>query len=152
MDESGSLLRLFMRTAATRGHPIMKISRPVLALLSVALMVSAAQAQNAQAVHILLTSYAFTPATITLKAGTTYRLHLTNDSNKGHDFTAAEFFAASTIAPEDRARLEDDSELEVGAGKSADITVTPNRAGTYPLTCSHFLHATFGMTGTIVVQ
>ena len=46
-------------------------------------------------------------------------------------------FSASTIAPEDKS----------GGGR-----LTPNRAGTYPLTCSHFLHTTFGMKGTIVVQ
>jgi plastocyanin len=131
---------------------MMKIQRLVITAFSVALMASAAQAQSAQEVHVSLTSYAFTPATITLKSGTTYLLHLTNDSQKGHDFTAAEFFAASTVAPQDKAKVEDDSEVEVGAGKSADVTVTPNRAGTYPLTCSHFLHTTLGMQATIVVQ
>ncbi len=115
-------------------------------------LASAAEAQTAELVHISLTSYAFTPSTVALKAGTTYRLHLTNDSGKSHDFTAAGFFAASTVAPEDKAKLEEDSEVEVEAGKSADITLTPNRAGTYPLTCSEFLHTTFGMKGTIVVQ
>jgi uncharacterized cupredoxin-like copper-binding protein len=120
--------------------------------LSAAFLGSAALAQSPQQVHISLTSYAFTPSTITLKSGTAYRLHLTNDSNKTHDFTATEFFAASTVAPEDKAKLEEDSEIEVGAGKSMDLTVTPNRAGSYPLTCTHFLHAVFGMKGTIVVQ
>jgi plastocyanin len=129
---------------------IVKIPGLVQTVFSAALMASAAQAQ--EQVHISLTSYAFTPATITLKSGTTYRLHLTNDSTKTHDFTAAEFFAASTVAPEDKGKLEEDSEIEVGAGKSADLTLTPNHAGTYPLTCSHFLHASFGMKGTIVVQ
>jgi uncharacterized cupredoxin-like copper-binding protein len=124
----------------------------VLAGLSVAFLPSATAAQSPEEVHISLTSYAFTPATITLKSGTAYRLHLTNDSKKTHDFTAAEFFAASTVAPEDKAKLEEESEVEVDAGKSVDVTVTPNRAGTYPLTCSHFLHASFGMKGTIVVQ
>ncbi len=31
------------------------------------------------------------------------------------------------------------------------ITLVP-RAGTYRLHCSHFLHSSFGMTGTIVVR
>ncbi|HUJ45606.1 MAG TPA: cupredoxin domain-containing protein [Rhizomicrobium sp.] len=130
----------------------MKIPGLVLAAFCAALVASAARAQTAEEISVKLTSYAFTPSTITLKAGKTYRLHLTNGSQKGHDFTAAEFFAASTVAPEDKAKLEEDSEVEVGAGKSVDVTVTPTRAGTYPLTCSHFLHSTFGMTGTIIVQ
>jgi plastocyanin len=124
----------------------------VLAGFSAAFLGSAAAAQTAEQVHISLTSYAFTPSTITLKSGTTYRLHLTNESNKTHDFTAAEFFAASTVAPEDKAKLEENSEIEVEGGQSVDVTLTPSRAGTYPLTCSHFLHASFGMKGTIVVQ
>ena len=63
---------------------------PVLvpAALSAALLASVAAAQSPQPVHISLTSYAFTPSTITLKSGTAYRLHLTNDSTKSHDFTA----------------------------------------------------------------
>ena len=124
----------------------------VLAGLAVALPLSAASAQTPEPVHVSLTSYAFTPSTITLKAGTTYRLHLTNDSGKSHDFTAAGFFGASTIAPEDKSKLEEGAEIEVEANQSADITLTPNRAGTYPLTCSHFMHTTLGMKGTIVVQ
>ena len=130
----------------------MKIRATILSVFSAVLIASAAHAQTAEDIHVSLTSYAFTPSTITLKAGKTYRLHLTNDSKKGHDFTAAEFFAASTVAPADKDKLEEDSEVEVGAGKSVDVTVTPTRAGTYPLKCSHFLHTTFGMTGTIVVQ
>jgi uncharacterized cupredoxin-like copper-binding protein len=130
----------------------MKFSGLIFAGLFTVSMASAAAAQGVEQVHISLTSYAFTPSTITLKAGTTYRLHLTNDSGKTHDFTAAGFFAASTVAPEDKAKLEEDAEVEVAAHQSADITLTPNRAGSYPLTCSEFMHTTLGMKGTIVVQ
>jgi plastocyanin len=132
------------------GSSIMRFPAFVVVGLSAAFLASAAAAQ--EQVHISLTSYAFTPATITLKSGTSYRLHLTNDSSKSHDFTAAEFFAAATVAAADKDKLEDDREIEVDAGQSVDVTLTPNRAGTYPLTCSHFLHTTFGMKGTIVVQ
>ena len=130
----------------------MKIPRLVLAGFFAALTLSAVQAQSAQEIRVSLTSYAFSPATITLKAGTSYRLHLINDSKKGHDFTAADLFAASTVAPADKAKLEDDSEVEVDPGQSTDITLTPNRAGTYSLSCSHFLHTMLGMKGTIIVQ
>jgi len=40
-------------------------------------------------------------------------------------------FAPSTIAPEDKSKLEESVEIEVEANQSADITLTPNRAGTY---------------------
>jgi len=49
-------------------------------------------------------------------------------------------------------RPEKGAEIEVDAHQSVDIPLTPNRAGTYPLTCSHFMHTTLGMKGTIVVQ
>ena|GEM_PF-4221940 len=40
-------------------------------------------------------------------------------------------FAPSTIAPEDKSKLEESVEIEVEANQSADITLTPRRAGTY---------------------
>jgi uncharacterized cupredoxin-like copper-binding protein len=132
--------------------PTMKTPGLLLATSAACLIWSAAQAQNTQQLHISLTTYAFTPAMITLKVGRTYRLHLTNDSNKDHDFRAAEFFAASTVAPEDRGKIEDGSEVDVDPGKPVDVTLTPMRAGAYPLTCSHFLHPMLGMRGTILVQ
>jgi plastocyanin len=45
-----------------------------------------------------------------------------------------------------------DGAVEVDEGQSVDVTVTPIKPGTYPLTCTHFLHETFGMKGQIVVQ
>ena len=37
-------------------------------------------------------------------------------------------------------------------GQSADITLVPERPGTYPLRCTHFMHSAFGMRGSITVQ
>ncbi len=116
------------------------------------LAAAAAQAQPApQTINVSLTSYAFSPSTITLKAGNTYRLHLSDDASKGHNFSAPEFFAASTVAPEDQARIKDGA-VELDGGEAADITVTPQKPGTYPLRCTHFMHSMMGMTGQIIVQ
>jgi uncharacterized cupredoxin-like copper-binding protein len=114
------------------------------------LMLGSAQAQTA--VTVSMTNYAFAPSTLTLKAGETYRIHFSNDSSKGHDFSAREFFQAATVAAADKGKLEDGDEVELDGGQSADITLTPNRAGTYPVTCTHFMHSMLGMTGQIVVQ
>ena len=124
----------------------------VLASLTALALAGTAEGQTVQQVDVQLTDYAFTPSTLNLKAGTTYRLHLVNASSKGHDFTAREFFAASQVAAADQAKLEDGEEVEVSGSRTVDITVTPNRAGTYPLTCSHFMHTMLGMKGNIVVQ
>jgi plastocyanin len=114
------------------------------------LLSTAANAQTAIAVS--MTNYAFTPSTLTLKAGETYRIHFSNDSGKSHDFSAREFLQSSTVAPADKGRLEDGDEVELEGGQSVDVTITPNRAGTYPVSCTHFMHSMLGMTGKIVVQ
>jgi len=123
----------------------------VLAVLAVTfLFATSAQAQTA--ITVSMTNYAFTPSTLTLKAGETYRIHFSNDAGKGHDFSAREFFQSSTIAAADKSKLEDGEEVELDGGQSADITLTPNHPGTYPVTCTHFMHSMLGMTGKIVVQ
>jgi uncharacterized cupredoxin-like copper-binding protein len=99
-----------------------------------------------------MTNYAFAPTTLNLKAGETYRIHFSNDANKSHDFTAREFFQSSTVAAADKSKLEDGEEVELEGGQSADITLTPNRPGTYAVTCTHFTHAMLGMKGQIVVH
>ncbi|HEX3673761.1 MAG TPA: cupredoxin domain-containing protein [Rhizomicrobium sp.] len=127
--------------------------RFVLAATAALLAASPSFAQIApQQVTVSLTNFAFTPDTLNLKANTAYRLHLTNDGTSGHNFTAKEFFASSTIAPADASKVDKDGEVEVPKGTSVDVTVTPAKAGSYDLTCTHFLHTTFGMKGQIVVQ
>ncbi len=127
----------------------MKMALSGVAFASV-LMLGSAQAQTA--ITVSLTNYAFTTTTLTLKTGETYRIHFSNDSSKSHDFSAREFFQATTVAAADKSKLEDGDEVELEERQSADITLTPNHAGTYPVTCTHFMHSMLGMTGQIVVQ
>ena len=110
-----------------------------------------ASAQTVTPINISLTNYAFTPSTINLKAGTIYRIHFTNDGSKGHNFNAPEFFAGSQVARADAGKIDEGS-VELDSGEAVDITVTPNRAGTYALDCTHFLHSMLGMHGKIIVQ
>jgi uncharacterized cupredoxin-like copper-binding protein len=100
---------------------------------------------------ITLTSYEFAPAHINLQHGKAYRLHLVNTSGKGHDFSAPELFAASTIAPADRTKIDDGS-VEVDSGSSVDISLVPATPGDYAVRCTHFLHAMFGMRATVTVN
>jgi plastocyanin len=108
------------------------------------------QSASAQAITVELSSFKFTPATLTLQHGQTYRINFTNTSSGGHNFMAKEFFAASTIAPEDQAKVKNGS-IDLSGGDTVEITVTPNTPGTYKSHCTHFMHSSFGMTGTIVV-
>ena len=135
-----------------QAEDIMRLASCALIILAMSVMgfAGGAAAQTA-AINISLTSYAFTPGTITLVAATTYRLHLSNDASRAHSFSAPEFFAASQIAPADQGKVED-GKVELDGGEAIDLTVTPTRAGTYSLDCSHFMHSLLGMHGKIVVQ
>jgi plastocyanin len=110
-----------------------------------------AMAQEAAPISITLTSYAITPNALNLKAGTTYHMHFINSSSKDHNFSAPDFFAASQIAPEDQAKVEK-GRVALEGGQSLDITVTPDRPGTFAVECTHFMHKMMGMHGSIVVQ
>jgi plastocyanin len=110
-----------------------------------------ALAQTVTPINISLTNYAFTPSAINLKAGTTYRMHFTNDGSKGHNFNAPEFFSGSQVARADVGKIDEGS-VELDSGQAIDIIVTPSRAGTYSFDCTHFMHSMLGMHGKIIVQ
>ena len=119
-----------------------------LALLS---PIASASAQTAAPIAVTLSDYAFSPAALDLKEGVVYQIHFTNNGSKGHNFSAPEFFAASQVAPEDMVKVKNGT-VELGNGQSADVTVTPGRAGTYAFVCTHFMHEMMGMHGEITVQ
>jgi plastocyanin len=128
--------------------------RTVLAFALLALAApAAAQPQpdwsRAASAEVTLSSFAFSPETLTLRAGVPVRLTI-RDAKGGHNFAAPAFFAAARIAPEDRAKLSR-GKVELRGGEAVTIRLVP-AAGTYKLTCTHFMHTTFGMKGRIVVQ
>lgn len=106
---------------------------------------------QAQTVNVELSNFKFTPDALSFAHGVPYRLHLTNSSSGGHDFAAKELFAASTVDPEDAAKLKNGA-IGLKSGQSADIRLIANKAGSYPFRCTHFMHSTFGMTGTATVR
>ncbi len=108
-------------------------------------------AQTPARIDITLANFSFTPSTITLKAGQQVTLHFENKGSGGHDFTAPQFFKAATMDAATRAKLGKKGRIELAGGTSADVKLTPT-AGIYKLKCGHFMHAGFGMTGTITVS
>ena len=98
-----------------------------------------AQGANPQVINVELSSFAFSPSTLTFQHGRSYRLHLVNTSGGGHDFTAPEFFAASQIAPADRARIAG-GKVRLTGKQSVDVTLRPKGPG-IRAAFSHFLHA-----------
>jgi uncharacterized cupredoxin-like copper-binding protein len=115
------------------------------------LLVAPASAQAPKRVDIILANFSFTPAAIRLKAGEQVTLHFDNQGSGGHDFTAPEFFKAATMDAATRAKLGKKGRIDLSKGQVADVTLIP-KAGTYKVKCGHFLHAGFGMTGTITVS
>jgi uncharacterized cupredoxin-like copper-binding protein len=133
-------------------RPLVKLA--AFAVLAMPLTTSAAPiaAQaNAKRVEITLANFSFTPSAIALKAGQPVTLHFENKGSGGHDFTAAQFFKAATMDAATRAKLGAKGRVSLDGGASMDVTLTP-KAGNYKAKCSHFLHAGFGMTGTIKVS
>ena len=106
---------------------------------------------KAETIEIDLDSYSFTPKSLHLKRGAAYTLHFVNKSSKGHNFDAPKLFGALAVAPEDQSKI-DGGKVEVGDGQSVDIKAVANTPGSYKFECSHFLHASFGMTGDAVIE
>jgi uncharacterized cupredoxin-like copper-binding protein len=103
---------------------------------------------SAARVEVKLASFSFDPKLIHLHAGQPVLLHLVNGGSGGHDFAAKAFFAAATLR--DPASVAG-GRVPLAGHQSRDVALVP-RAGRYPLKCTHMMHATFGMTGEIVVD
>lgn len=104
-----------------------------------------------QRVEIVLANFSFTPSEIRLAAGTPVTLHLVNRGSGGHNFIAADFFAAASMDAATRQRLGKKGVVELAKGEAMDVTLTP-KTGSYEVKCGHFMHTTFGMKGTITVS
>lgn len=110
-----------------------------------------AVAQQPIVLNVQLSNFSFTPSDIVLEHGRPYVLRLSNAAGGGHDFTAREFFAAASVAAEDR-RYISEGEVEVPPGQVREIHLTAPAAGKYNLKCTHCLHKLMGMSGTIIVR
>jgi plastocyanin len=119
----------------------------VTAALAATFAFSAPAIAQPAVVNVEVNSFYFTPKPIRLHPGQPVTLNFINRSNSSHDFTAKKFFAASHItsgaAPE--------GEIDLKGHETKSITLVP-AAGTYSAHCSHFMHATMGMTEEIIVQ
>ena len=104
-----------------------------------------------QDVQIVLSNFSFAPSMLRLQRNMSTTLHLKNTASGGHAFSSPELFAAVAVAPEDAGKITG-GKIEIAAGGSVDITVMPMTAGTFPVVCTHFLHQSFGMHGTAVIE
>lgn len=111
---------------------------------------SPARAADPSVVQITMTNFRFAPAALQLTAGVPTVLRLRNDAGGGHNFAAPAFFAAARIDPASAGAIRD-GRVEVKAHSTVDVALVP-AAGQYPLKCTHTLHSSFGMKGSITVR
>lgn len=103
----------------------------------------------ARPMTVRLTDFAFTPDHLSFATGVPVRLTLVNAGSGTHDFAAPRFFA--TVAYRRGTVAAADGDITLKAGQTVELDFVPGPPGTYPLECSEFLHAAFGMTGNIDV-
>ncbi len=97
---------------------------------------SVAVTQSPKEVRLTTKEWSFTPTSLQLPAGQPVKLVLDNQGNLEHDLT----IPALNVR------------LTAGAGKSASVTVTAGKEGTYPFECSIPGHKETGMKGSAVVS
>lgn len=118
--------------------------------LGLGLAAPAVAQPQAATVAVTMSNFKFEPNALQLRAGVPTVLHLVNSAGGGHNFTAPQFFAAARLAPASQALVHGGT-VEVPKHSAVDVELVP-AAGQYPLKCSHTLHSSFGMKGTIVVR
>jgi uncharacterized cupredoxin-like copper-binding protein len=122
--------------------------------------VKAADWDTKKTITIDLAEMSFTPKDIVLEAGQPYVLEIVNVGTEKHEFTAEDFMR--TVAtrkaetPESEVKVPFFTEIEVFAGKTAELFLIPLIPGTYDVVCEIGLgtpdgHFEKGMFGTITV-
>jgi uncharacterized cupredoxin-like copper-binding protein len=117
--------------------------------------VAAADWDAKKTVTIELAEMSFTPKNITLEAGQPYVLEIVNVGTEKHEFTAEAFMrtvaARKAETTESEVKVPYFTEIEVFAGKTAELFLIPLIPGTYELKCEIKGHFEKGMFGTITV-
>ena len=104
---------------------------------------------RAQPVELRMVEYEFIPQSLRLRSGLPYRLHLVNAGKEGHDFTAADFFAAAEVKNRDVLN-ERGTSIYLHPGETADVDFIAPQAGLFAPRCAD--HDWAGMTATIIVD
>lgn len=120
--------------------------RSILGILILLTIQHAMAQESVQTVTLSIGDYQFTPDTIEVTAGHPVILTLINkDSITPHDFILNEMASGLNI------------DIDVSAGKTANVEFTPNIPGSYTFYCSKKLpfmksHRDKGMQGILIVK
>lgn len=127
--------------------------RTFLIIISIAMGMTgpAHAAAAAETVDIEVSNFKFEPRAIRLEHGRAYILRLHNRSGFSHDFVARDFFNTAEISMGDRSKFRT-SDLDLAGGETVEVHLVAPPPGTFKFHCSHPLHSTLGMKGTIEVD
>ena len=111
---------------------------------------------KSETVDVVLSKFAFTPATLTLKRKQPYRLHLANTSGDTHTYSSDDLFGAVAVQKVVRAGVEtpglSGNGVSLEPNEEADLFIVPLNSGSYRIYCDEFMHDTMGMHGTVTIQ
>lgn len=91
---------------------------------------------GAEVASVTLDEYSFAPETLTLKKDVATTIAVTNKGSVTHNYVVPGL----------------DIKLEVAAGQTESVTVTPASTGTFDLDCTIAGHSALGMHGSVVVE
>lgn len=90
-------------------------------------------------INVTMVDYKFEPSELTLNAGTTYTINVTNKGSLVHDFTIPDWPGGKVS-------------LKLDPGKSGSLTLKADKPGTYQLVCEEPGHKELGMVGKVIVK
>src|SRR5690349_16884255 len=99
---------------------------------------SSAKSSTAPSRSVVATEFKFDPATITVPVGQSVTVTLQNKGTVRHDWTVEGLDQAVQVVAE--------------PSKSASVTFTLSKAGTFKVVCKEPAHEQNGMVGQLVVQ
>ena len=105
---------------------------------------------RAQPVGVILSDLALTPQSLRHHYGQIYWLRFVSRSSGHHNFPMLEFFSAAHFSLAEAAAVPG-GKIEPDKLRSRLVQFIL-AAGSYPVTCTHFLHISFGMPESIVVS
>ena len=105
-------------------------------------------------VNVTVTDFAYDPSTITVTAGDTINLHVTNNGVVEHEFVIMEsgYQVQAPWGDKDESHIYWElDEIQPGATKS-DTFTAPSEPGEYEITCGLAGHIENGMIGKLIVK
>jgi plastocyanin len=130
--------------------------QPVAPVANAQGIVASADWSRAEQIDVRLSSYAFSPANLTLARDQPYKIHLVNSSGNTHTFSSDDLFAAIALRNVQKGAVSQTSiqgnGISLARDRQADLYLVPVKPGTYRIYCNEFMHDTMGMHGTVTIQ